>query len=107
MILLGNLLAALARILHIILWVYMWIIIIRAILSWINVPSLYPLVVILHRLTEPALRPLRRIIPPFRVGGIDITPMIAILIIIFIDSFLVRSIAIYAQRLLREGRFYF
>ena len=107
MILLGNFLAALARILHIILWVYMWIIIIRAILSWINVPSLYPLVVILHRLTEPALRPLRRIIPPFRVGGIDITPMIAILIIIFIASFLVRSIAIYAQRLLREGRFYF
>lgn len=107
MILLGNLLAALARIFHIILWVYMWIIIIRAILSWINVPSLYPLVVILHRLTEPALRPLRRIIPPSRFGGIDVAPMIAILIIIFIDSFLVRSIAIYAQRLLREGRFYF
>jgi len=107
MILLGNLLAALARILHIILWAYMWIIIIRAILSWINVPSLYPLVIILHRLTEPALRPLRRIIPPSRFGGLDITPMIAILIIIFIDSFLVRSIAIYAARLLREGRFYF
>jgi YggT family protein len=107
MILLGNLLAALARILHIILWIYMWIIIIRAIVSWVNVPSLYPLVVILHRLTEPALRPLRRFIPPHRFGGIDITPMIAILIIIFVDSFIVKSLALYAQQLLRESSHYF
>jgi len=104
MMLLGNLLGAIARILHIVLTIYMWIIIIRAVLSWFNVPSLYPLVVILYRLTEPALRPLRRIIPPYKLGGIDITPMIAILIIIFLDLFVVKSIDLYAVQLLRESR---
>lgn len=107
MILLGNLLAAMARILHFVLMIYMWIIIIRAILSWIRVPSLYPLVVILYRLTEPSLRPLRRIIPPYKLGGIDISPIIAILIILFVDSFIVKSMALYAQQLLRESRFYY
>jgi len=104
MMLLGNFLGAIARILHIVLTVYMWIIIIRAVLSWFNVPSLYPLVVILYRLTEPALRPLRRIIPPHKLGGIDITPIIAILIIIFLDLFVVKSIDLYAVQLLRESR---
>ncbi|MFB0566355.1 MAG: YggT family protein [Candidatus Aminicenantaceae bacterium] len=107
MILLGNFLSALAKILHIVLIVYMWIIIIRAIFSWINVPSLYPLVVILHHLTEPVLRPFRRIIPPYKLGGIDLTPLIVILIILFVDSFIVKSLAHYAQQLLRESRFYF
>lgn len=100
MILFGNFLAAVARIFHIILVIYIWIIIIRAILSWINVPSLYPVAVILHHLTEPALRPFRRIVPPHKLGGIDITPIIVILIILFIDSFIVKSLALYAQQLL-------
>jgi len=103
LILFSNLLIAIAKILHIILMIYMWIIIIRAVLSWVNVPSLYPIVVIMHHLTEPVLRPLRRIIPPYKLGGIDITPMIAILIILFVDSFLVKSLALYAQQLLRES----
>lgn len=105
MILFGNFIAAIARILDVVLMIYMWIIVIRAILSWVNVPSLYPVVVILHHLTEPALRPLRRIVPPHKVGGIDITPMIAILIILFLDSFIVKSLADYAQQLLKGYHF--
>ena len=107
MILLGNFLAALAKILHVLLIIYMWVVIIRAVLSWIHVPSLYPVAVILHRLTEPVLRPLRRLIPPSKVGGIDITPMIVVLIILFVDSFLVKSLSLYAQQLLRGYRKYF
>jgi len=102
MILFANFLIALAKILHIILMIYVWIVIIRAILSWVNVPSLYPVHVILYYLTEPVMRPFRRIIPPSRLGGIDISPIIVILIILFMDSFLVKSLSLYARQLLRE-----
>lgn len=107
MILLGNFLAALARILHLLLMLYLWVVIIRAILSWVSVPSLYPLTVVLYRLTEPVLRPFRRLLPPRRLGGIDISPIIVCLLIVFIDSFLVNSMAIYARKLLLGGEFSF
>ncbi len=102
MILFANFLNALAKILHIILMIYVWIVIIRAVLSWVNVPSLYQFHVILYYLTEPVMRPLRRIIPPSRLGGIDISPIIVILIILFMDSFLVKSLSLYARQLLRQ-----
>jgi len=101
MILFANFLGAFAYIIHIILRIYMWIVIIRAILSWVNIPSLYQVSVILYHLTEPVMRPFRRIIPPHKMGGIDITPIIVILLILFVDSFLVQSISIYARQLLR------
>lgn len=101
MILFANFLGAFAYIIHIILRIYMWIVIIRAILSWVNIPSLYQVSVILYNLTEPVMRPFRRIIPPHKMGGIDITPIIVILLILFVDSFLVQSISIYARQLLR------
>lgn len=103
MILLGNFLAALARLLHLLLMLYLWVVIIRAILSWVQVPALYPLAVVLHRLTEPVLRPFRRLFPPRRLGGVDISPIIVSLLIIFIDSFVVNSLAVYAHKLLRGG----
>ncbi len=101
MILFANFLGAFAYIIHIILRIYMWIVIIRAILSWVNIPSLYQVSVILYHLTEPVMRPFRRIIPPHKMGGIDITPIIVILLILFVDSFLVQYISIYARQLLR------
>ncbi|MDH7511512.1 MAG: YggT family protein [Clostridiales bacterium] len=104
MILLGNFLAALAKILHLILMLYLWVVIIRAVLSWVNVPSLYPVILVLYRLTEPALRPFRRLVPPRRLGGVDISPILVALIIVFVDSFLVGSLALYAQRLLAGAR---
>ncbi len=96
----GNFLAALARVLHLVLMLYLWVIIIRAVLSWINVPSLYPVALVLYRLTEPVLRPFRRLVPPRRLGGIDISPIIVGLLIVFIDSFLISSLALYAQQLI-------
>lgn len=107
MILLANFLSALARIMHIVLIIYVWIVIFRAVLSWVRVPSLYSVTVILYYLTEPVLRPLRRIVPPHKLGGIDIAPMIVILLVLFVDSFIVKSLSLYAQQLLREHAMHF
>jgi len=100
MILLANFLIAIARIIDIILMIYIWIVIFRAVLSWIRVPSLYTVSVVLYYLTEPVLSPIRRIISPSRLGGIDISPFIVILLIVFVDKFLVDSLRLYALQLL-------
>ena len=102
MILFANFLRASANIIHVVLMIYVWIVIIRAVLSWVNIPSLHQVAIILYYLTEPVMRPFRRIIPPQRMGGLDITPIIVILLILFVDSFIVKSISLYAQQLLRE-----
>jgi YggT family protein len=107
MVLLGNFLSALANIFHILLMIFIWVIIIRVVLSWVNVPSLYPLALVLYKLTEPFLRPVRRLVPPARLGGIDLSPFIIVLLIIFVDSFLVKSLAHYALQLTRSGRIVF
>jgi len=100
-ILLGNTLAALAKIFHIVLTIYLWIIILRAVFSWVYLPSLYQAGRVLYRLTEPVLRPVRRLLPPAKLGGLDISPIIVALLIVFLDSVLVNSLALYAHRLLR------
>jgi len=79
----------------------MWIIIIRAILSWVYPNPFHPLVRTLYYLTEPVLKPLRRIIPPYKLGGIDLSPIFAILLILFIDNFLVATIRHYALSILK------
>ena len=102
MILFANLLLALAKIIKIVSMIYLWIIVFRAVLSWVQIPSLYSVSVILYQLTEPVLRPVRRFVPPHKMGGIDISPMIVILIILFIDSFVLKSMTLYAQQILRR-----
>ena len=82
---------------HFALQVLMLIVIFRAILSWFNIPSLYQVKVILYHLTEPVLRPLRRIFPPHKLGGIDITPIVVIFVIYFVDSVFVDSLYVYAR----------
>lgn len=107
MIFLANFLLACARIIHLLLMIYVWVIIIRALLSWIPAPSLYPLAVVLVKITEPLLRPLRKLLPPYRTGGLDLSPMLLVIIFLFIDSFLIKSISLYAGQILRQatGRF--
>ena len=107
MIFLANFLLAVTRIIHLLLMIYVWIIIIRALLSWIPSPSLYPLAVVLVKLTEPLLRPLRKLLPPYRTGGMDLSPMLLVIIILFLDSFLIKSVSLYAVQILRQatGRF--
>ena len=103
MILLGNFLLAVSRVAHLILMMYVWVLIIRAVLSWVQVPSLTPLAVILTRFTEPVLRPVRRFVPPYKMGGLDVSPMIVIIGLLFLDSFLLTSLNLYARQLLGEG----
>ena len=92
MFVISNLVLALANILHIVLNLYMWIVIARAILSWVNPDPYNPIVRFLYNVTEPVLYAIRRRVPMF-FGGIDFSPMVVILAIYFLDSFLVPSLA--------------
>ena len=94
----GNLLNALASVLDIALTAYYWIIIIRAIVSWVNPDPWNPIVQFLYRVTDPVLRPIQRMLPT-RGWGIDFSPLVAILAIIFIQRFLVASLTELAWRL--------
>ncbi len=98
MFVIGNFLAAVAKIVDIALTLYMWIIIGRAVISWVNPDPYNPIVRFLNSVTEPVLYPVRRRLP-ISLGGIDFSPIIVILAIIFVQSFLVRSLAELAMRL--------
>jgi YggT family protein len=87
----GNLILAIANILDGILSIYKWIIIIAAVISWVGPDPYNPIVRFLYSITEPALRPIRKIIG-HRLGPIDISPIIVIFIIIFIQMFLINSL---------------
>jgi YggT family protein len=86
----GNALSAVATILDYVLWLYMWVIIARALISWVNPDPWNPIVQFLNRATEPVLAPIRRLVG-LRVG-MDLSPIIAILIIWFLQEALVKSL---------------
>mgnify|MGYP001177170713 FL=1 len=90
MFLLSNFISASATLIGYILTLYMWIIIIRALISWVNPDPNNPIVEILYRLTEPVLAPVRARLPNF--GGLDISAIAVLLGIFFLQSFLVRSL---------------
>lgn len=92
MFVLSNLLVAVAKILDIALTIYTWIIVARAIISWINADPYNQIVQFIYRITEPVLDRVRRWMP-FKNTGIDFAPMIVILVILFLQIFLVNSLA--------------
>ena len=94
----GNVLDGLARVLDLVLTLYLWIVIIRALLSWVNPDPWNPIVRFLHRATEPVLAPIRRWLPSWR-WGIDFSPIIVILAIYFVQHALVRSLTDLAWRM--------
>jgi YggT family protein len=98
MFVLSNFIIGLARVIEIVLTIYMWTIIFRALISWVNPDPYNQIVIFLYRVTEPVLRPVRRLMP-FRNAGIDISPIIVILVILFLQYFLVESIIGLARRL--------
>ncbi|MCD6153429.1 MAG: YggT family protein [Syntrophobacterales bacterium] len=87
----ANFIEGLARVIDIGLTIYMWMIIARAVLSWVNPDPYNHIVMFLYRSTEPVLYRIRRWIPLGNIG-IDISPIIVILVIIFLQSFLVKSL---------------
>jgi YggT family protein len=90
MFIVGNFIAAVAKIIDMGLSLYMWIIIGRSLISWVNPDPYNPIVRFLYRSTEPVMAPVRRWLP-LRNLGIDISPIIVIAAIIFLQSFLLRS----------------
>jgi len=93
----SNFLNAVAYVIEMVLNIYMWIIIARALISWVN-PDPYNLIVsFLYRATEPVLYRVRRIIPD--LGGLDLSPLIVILIIYFLKEFVIRSIYMLSYRM--------
>jgi YggT family protein len=90
MFVVANFLDATATVLDVVLWLYMWIVIARAVISWVNPDPYNPIVRFLYSATEPLLYRVRRVLPMF--GGIDFSPLIVILAIVFLQTFLVKSL---------------
>lgn len=98
MFILANLLIALAQVLDYLLWAYMWIVVARAVISWVNPDPYNPIVRFLYSATEPVLYRLRRALPVY-AGGIDFSPIIVFVGIIFLQQFIVRSLYDLARSL--------
>jgi YggT family protein len=98
MFVMRNLLVAVATILDWVLWGYMWVLIIRALLSWVNPDPYNRIVRALYAITEPVLSFLRRKFP-LMAGSIDFSPIVAILVIVFLQRFVVRTLIDLASRI--------
>jgi YggT family protein len=98
MFILGNFLSALASVLNILLSTYMWIVIIRALISWVNPDPYNPIVRFLHAATDPLLYRIRRLLP-LDFGGVDFSPILVIAGIIFLQTFLVQSLVDLSMQL--------
>ena len=98
MIIGGALIGAFLEVVYAILQFYLWVLIAGAVLSWlvafgiVNSYNRFVHVVgdFIARITEPALRPLRRVVPP--MGGVDLAPLALIFIIYFLQSFIRRLV---------------
>lgn len=95
----ANLLASFAQLLGFVLQAYMWVIIGRAIISWVNPDPYNPIVRTLHNLTEPVLYQIRKKLPFTYTSGMDLSPIVAMLIIMFLQSFVVRTLIDLANRI--------
>ncbi len=99
MLVLGNFLNALAVVVHYALQIYLWVIIARAVLSWVSPDPYNPIVRFIHNVTEPVLSRVRRALP-LNLGGMDISPIIVIMAIIFLQKFLVGSLMGWARTMM-------
>ena len=100
MVFLAYFFEALANVINLGLTIYMWIVVIRAIISWVNPDPYNPIVVFLRRSTDPVLNPIRRRLPlALSRAGIDLSPLILLLGIIFLQKFLVKCLFELAYRL--------
>lgn len=96
MIALGNLMQALADVVHSVIFIFYWLLFAQVILSWVSPDPRNPIVSFIYQATEPILRKVRSKIPPF--GMIDVSPIIVFLFLYFIDSFLVNSLKDYGAQ---------
>jgi len=99
MFVLSNFLVAVVRVLDTLLTIVYWLVLIRALISWVNPDPYNAIVQFLYKTTEPILYPIRKMLPFSLRFGIDISPIIAFLAIMFLKSFLVSTLLDLAVRL--------
>lgn len=87
----SNLVGAVATVLQFALNIFMWVVIARAVLSWVSPDPYNPIVRFIHTVTEPVLTLVRRRLPVV-FGGVDLAPVIVLLAILFLERFLVSSL---------------
>ena len=98
MIVLATLIEAFATILHTLINIYIWVIIIAALITFVRPDPYNPIVQILFRLTNPVYAFIRKMVPTL-IGGIDLAPLIVILTLQFIDLFAVKLLFALANAL--------
>jgi YggT family protein len=98
MFIIANFLVALAQVLDYILWAYVWILLGRVVISWVNADPANPIVRFIYAATEPVLERARRLLP-LQAGGFDLSPIIVWIAVIFLQRFIVRSLYDLAQAL--------
>lgn len=91
MLILSNFFMAVAIVLNYALSIYMWIVIASAVLSWVNPDPYNPIVRFLRKATEPVFYQIRKHLP-VTFGGLDMSPMVVFLVIIFLQNFVVKSL---------------
>ncbi len=91
MLILANLFEAIAVVLDYALTFYMWIVVAGAVLSWVSPDPYNPIVRFINMATEPVFYQIRKRLP-VNFGGLDISPVIVILAIIFLQTFVVNSL---------------
>ena len=93
----SNFITAIAKVLDVVLVMFMWIVIARAILSWVSPDPYNPIVRFIHNITEPVLHQIRKRLP-LNFGGIDFSPILVLLAVIFMRQFVVQSLYDLALR---------
>ncbi len=98
MFIVGNLVYALAHVVDITLSIYMWVVIISALISWVNPDPYNPIVRFLYGITEPVFAFVRRYLPILPMG-LDLSPLIVVLAIVFLQQCLVKTLIQLAEAL--------
>ena len=91
MYIIGYLLMAIAKVLDVVMNIFLFIVIARAVLSWVSPDPFNPIVRFINNVTEPVLQPIRTRLP-FHFGGIDLSPIVVFLAIIFVRTFVVNTL---------------
>jgi YggT family protein len=99
MFVLANLIDALAYVLNTAFWVLEWAIIIHVVLFWVNADRFNPIVRLVGMVSEPFLKPIRRILPPWRLNGLDLSPAVAVIGLVALQKFLIPTLWEWAARL--------
>jgi YggT family protein len=97
MFVMGNFISSVATLLDYLMTLYTYVIIARALVSWVNPDPYNPIVQFLYKVTEPVLSPIRNLMGSYS-HGIDLSPLIVILIIYFLQNFLIKTLFQFSRQ---------